>query len=71
MTYELPKDQKLEIAEQHIKNLNINKYNIVLSMLEENAAALPSESILNSLQLQLSDLDSKIVAINSEIDSLK
>lgn len=71
MTYELTKEQKLEIAEQHIRNISINRYNIVLSMLEENASAMPSQSILDSLQLQLSDIDLKIVALNNEIDSLK
>lgn len=67
----LTKQEKAEIVQQHIKNLSFNKYNTDLSIIEENAAALPNKSIIDSLESQLSDLNSKIAALTTELDSLE
>lgn len=67
----LTKQEKSEIVQQHIKNLSFNKYNTDLSIIEENAAAFPNKQIIDSLESQLSDLNSKIAALTTELDSLE
>lgn len=66
----LTKAEKIEVIEQHVRNLNYNKYNLELSIIEENAAAVPSQSTIDALQLQLSDLNSKLAALATELDSI-
>lgn len=66
----LTKEEKIEIVGQHIKNLDYNKYNITLSIVEENAASVPNQSVLDSLSVQEADIDAKINALNAELTEL-
>lgn len=66
----LAKEEKIEIVNQHLKNLEYNKYNLSLSVIEENSAAIPNASIIDSLNLQLTDISAKISALESELTEL-
>lgn len=66
----LAKEEKIEIVGQHIKNLEYNKYNITLSIIEENAATIPNQSVLDSLSIQEADINAKINALNIELTEL-
>lgn len=67
----LNNQDKISIVEQHIRNLEINKFNIELSLAEENSVESPSEAVLNSLNGQLSNVNAKINALNTELTTLQ
>jgi hypothetical protein len=67
MTYELTSSEKASIIESHLKNLENNKYNLELSLIEENSVASPNQTIVDSIQGQLSALDQKKTALLAEL----
>lgn len=71
MTYTLTNDEKLTIINQHLRTLAFSKYNIEMSLLEENSVeGSRSSEVLLSLQTQLEDVDAKIEALVSESNAL-
>ena len=70
-TPELTNEEKIDIVNQHIRNLQLNKYNLSLSVLEESASAVPNQSTIDALQLQINDLDAKISVLTSELNTLQ
>jgi hypothetical protein len=67
----LTNQEKISIVEQHIRNLEINKFNIELSISEENSVESPSETVLISLNGQLANVNAKINALNTELTTLQ
>jgi len=70
MTYELTNEEKAAIVNQHIKNLELNIYNLQLSLLEENAVASPNAASVSSLNNQLTEVNAKKTALLAELDDL-
>lgn len=70
MTYELTNDEKRNIINQHLRNLNYSKYNVEISLLEENADVAPSEENLGSLNGQLATINGKIEVLTAELESI-
>lgn len=66
----LTNDEKIGIANQHLKNLQYNRYNLELSLKEENALDTPNAASVADVQLQITSIDAKIAAIEEEIDTL-
>lgn len=66
----LTNEEKIVIINSHIKNLEYNKFNIAMSIVEENAKSTPDASTLSSLNSQTSDINDQIEALNSESDLL-
>lgn len=71
MTVQLTNEEKISIITQHIRNLEFNKYNLNVSLLEENALAIPNQATIDSVNLQISEANTKITALNAEIASLQ
>jgi hypothetical protein len=71
MTIQLTNEEKISVITQHIRNLEFNKYNLDVSLIEENAMAIPNQATLDSIDLQLSEYNAKIIALNAEIASLQ
>jgi hypothetical protein len=70
MTTLLSNEEKTGIINQHLKNLHYSKFNLELSVVEENAKTVPEEATLTSLNTQLVDIDSRITALEAELDKL-
>ena len=70
MTTLLSNEEKTGIINQHLKNLHYNKFNIEMSIIEENAKTTPETEALANLNTQLADLDSRIEALDAELDKL-
>jgi len=70
MTTLLSNEEKTGIINQHLKNLHYNKFNLEMSVVEENAKATPETAVLTSLNTQLTDLDSRIEALEAELEKL-
>lgn len=66
----LTNDEKIGIANQHLKNLQYNRYNLELSLIEENALATPTASVVTEVTAQLAAIDVKIAAIEEELATL-
>lgn len=66
----LTNDEKIGIANQHLKNLQYNRYNLELSLKEENALDTPNAASVADVQLQITSIDAKIAAIEAEIETL-
>ena len=70
MTTQLTNEEKISIINSHLKNLEYNKFNIEMSIVEENAKSTPDSSNLSSLNSQASEIDVQIAALNAESATL-
>jgi hypothetical protein len=70
MTALLSNEEKAGIINQHLKNLHYNKFNIEISIVEETAKTTPEAEVLANLNTQLADFDSRIEALEAELDKL-
>ena len=70
MTTLLSNEEKAGIINQHLKNLHYNKYNLEISVVEENAKATPETAALANFNTQIADFDSRIEALDAELDKL-
>jgi hypothetical protein len=70
MTTLLTNEEKAGVINQHKKNLEYSKYNIELSVLEESATQSPDQTLLNTYNAQILDLNNKIQALDLELNSL-
>lgn len=68
--YELSNEEKSSVIVTHLRNLSYSKYNTEVSIVEEQALAVPSQETLTQLNSQLSGVESKIAALVIELDSL-
>jgi len=66
----LSNEDKTSIINQHKKNVEYSKYNLEVSIIEENAVTSPDQEAIASLNEKISDLDKKLTALNAELDSL-
>lgn len=70
MTTQLTNEEKIGIINSHLKNLEYNKFNIDMSIVEENAKSTPDSSTLSSLNSQLSEINVQIAALEAESAAL-
>lgn len=70
MSIELTIEEKIGIAEQHLRNLEFSRYNLELSIKEANASAVPNQGSVDALTLQMNDIDAQQEVINTELNSL-
>lgn len=71
MTIQLSNEEKISVINQHIRNLEFNKYNLDVSLIEENAMPIPNQATIDSINLQISEANAKISVLNAEIASLQ
>lgn len=65
---ELPtKEEKIQIIESHIRNLQYNKYNVTISLLAENAVTNPNVQQTESYEEQLVAIQEKEAALEAEL----
>lgn len=67
----LSNEEKISIANQHLKNVEIKLYNLELSIIEENAKVDPDSSSLSILQTALQDINAQRNALEAEIESIQ
>lgn len=70
MTTQLSNEEKVAIVNQHKRNVENQKYNVELSIMQENAVTTPNQDLISSLTAQKADLDKKIVALDAELETL-
>jgi hypothetical protein len=70
MAYTLTKEEKIDIINQHLKNLEYSKYNSQISLVEESAAIEPQSILIDEINGQIDNISAKTSALLSEIESL-
>jgi hypothetical protein len=70
MTYELTNDEKRNIVNQHLRNLEYSKFNVEISLVEENADPSPNQENLDSLAGQLATINGKMEALTAELAAI-
>jgi len=70
MTTLLSNEEKAGIINQHLKNLHYNKFNLEISVVEENAKVTPETAALANFNTQIADFNSRITALEAELDKL-
>ena len=70
MTYELENQEKINMVNQHIKNLSYAKYDLELSKIE--ALAVHSVEVVSGMSYgtQISEITSKILKLEEILDTL-
>lgn len=70
MTYELENQEKINMVNQHIKNLSYAKYDLELSKLEALAVNTVEQVASMSYQDQIDDITAKILKLEEILDTL-
>ena len=70
MTYELGNQEKINMINQHIKNLSYAKYDLELSKIEALAVHTVEEVAAMSFQDQIDDVTAKILKLEEILDTL-
>jgi hypothetical protein len=63
-------EEKLAIVSQHIKNLELNKFNLELSLIEENAKLDPEQDNITPIETEIDDVVAKITALTVELNKI-
>jgi hypothetical protein len=70
MTYQLSNEEKVSIINQHLKNLALSKYSLEISKMEAAAVLSAEQMAGTSYDSQISDIDSQITALTTELAEL-
>lgn len=66
----LTNTEKIEVIESHKRNLAYTKYNVELSLIEENARVKKNQTVIDSLQGQIAEIELQVAALDQEIANL-
>lgn len=67
----LTNEEKISIVAQHIKNIEVNQYNLQLTLSELNAKSTPDSDAVASVSSQMDDLAAQKIVLNTELSSLQ
>lgn len=67
MTVELTAEEKIGIINSHLKNAAYNKYNLELSLIQENAKTIKNESVISKINEDINEAEIQINALNDEL----
>ncbi len=70
MTYELSTEEKVSIVNQHLRNISFKKYNLDLSLVEEQALSTPSQERLNEINSDIEEVAAQTAVLLLELESL-
>ena len=70
MTYELSTEEKVSIVNQHLRNISFKKYNLDLSLVEEQALSTPSQERLNEINSDIAEVAAQTAVLLLELESL-
>ena len=68
--YDLTAEDKIAVINTHIKNINYNKFNAELVIIEENASAEPSATKISDANATIAEAEAQITALQAQIEAL-
>jgi cell division protein FtsL len=66
----LTKQDKIQIIESHKKNLDYTRYNLEVSLLQENARVKINQVAIDTLEEQIDEIDAQQAVLDAEIVSI-
>ena len=66
----LTDNEKAAIIKAHLRNIEANKYNVELSIKEENVLENPNDDVLTSLNQRMSSFQAQIDSLEEELSKL-
>jgi CII-binding regulator of phage lambda lysogenization HflD len=66
----LTNEDKISIVNQHKKNVEYSKYNLQVSLIEENAVTSPDQDAIDALNDKITEINKKLTALDAELASL-
>jgi len=66
----LTNEDKISIVNQHKRNVEYSKYNLQVSLIEENAVTSPDQDAIDALNDKITEINKKITALDAELASL-
>lgn len=66
MTTELTNEEKIQIIDQHIRNLMLNKYNLELSKIENLAVKTAEEVAGMGFDERISEINTQVLALTEQ-----
>ena len=70
MTVQLSNEEKISVVNQHKRAIEYSKYNLTVSLIEENAVLNKDQDTIDSLTAKIADHDGKLSALDDELNSL-
>ena len=70
MTYELSTEEKVSIVNQHLRNISFKKYNLDLSLVEEQALSAPNQERIAVINSDMAEVVAQTAALLLELESL-
>jgi hypothetical protein len=67
--YVLSKEEKVSIIETHLRTLGYSKYNLQVTLMEEQSVPTSNDAVA-SVQAQIASVNQKIGSLTDEINSL-
>ncbi len=68
--YDLTAADKIAVIHSHIKNINYNKFNAELVIVEENATLAPSATNISDANATITEANAQITALEAQITAL-
>ena len=68
--YDLTAADKIAVINSHIKNINYNKFNAELVIVEENATLTPSATSVSDANATITEANAQIAALEAQIEVL-
>lgn len=66
----LTKEDKAGLINQHKRNIELNKFNLELTLIEENALSTPKAEVIADLEAQIDEQNLKLAALDAELAAL-
>lgn len=63
----LTKEEKAQIINSHIRNLERSRYSLEIDIIQENARQSPSAETINLINAQKDEVSGQITALTSEL----
>jgi hypothetical protein len=70
MANTLTNEDKIGLISQHKRNIEMNKYNLELTLIEENALSTPNAETVANITAQVNEAAAKIAALDAELASI-
>ena len=67
---ELSNEEKIEIINNHLKNLAYTEYSLKISLIEAESSDDSLQTNIDNIKIQISSSEKKRLALQKEIDSL-
>ena len=68
--YDLTASDKIAVIHSHIKNINYNKFNAELVIIEENASSSPDAAKILDANASITEAEAQIAALEAQIEAL-